>query len=57
MADLAGQDADAFLATQGDVWDTPWDTFLAFSGAIASQLLPACVHDEQIQSPRMSGAT
>lgn len=35
----SGMAADAFLATQGDVWDTQWDMFLALSGALASQIL------------------
>ena len=41
-------DADSFLATQGDVWDTQWDMFLALIGAISSQLLLARWHDSQI---------
>lgn len=43
-----GADADAFLATQGDVWDTQWDMFLALVGAIAAQLLLARTHDRQL---------
>ena len=34
-----GADADAFLATQGDPWDTQWDMFLCLLGAMASLLL------------------
>ncbi len=46
---LAGGDsAGAFLGTQGDVWDTQWDMFLAGCGAIAAQLLLARVHDRQL---------
>lgn len=30
---------DAYLGTQGDVWDAQRDTFLAFAGAIASMVL------------------
>ncbi|MGI9592226.1 MAG: DUF2238 domain-containing protein [Myxococcota bacterium] len=45
---LAGSGADAFLATQGDVWDTQWDMFLALCGAVAAQLLLARVHDRQL---------
>ena len=29
----SGEGADAFLGTQGDVWDTQWDMFLALVGA------------------------
>src|SRR5690606_26100952 len=36
---IMGGDADAYLATQGDVWDTQWDMFLAMCGAIISLLL------------------
>ncbi|MFN0038421.1 MAG: DUF2238 domain-containing protein [Burkholderiales bacterium] len=43
-----GTVADAFLATQGDVWDTQWDMFLALCGAIASQLLLAPWHERQM---------
>jgi putative membrane protein len=48
-AALAGGDsAGAFLGTQGDVWDTQWDMFLAGCGGIAAQLLLARVHDRQL---------
>jgi putative membrane protein len=43
-----GADADAFLATQGDPWDTQWDMALALLGAISAQLLLARVHDRQL---------
>lgn len=48
VALASGTAADAFLATQGDVWDTQWDMFLALCGAIASQLLLARWHDWQL---------
>jgi len=44
----SGTAADAFLATQGDVWDTQWDMFMALCGAIASQLLLRGVHERQL---------
>jgi len=43
-----GEAAGAFLGTQGDVWDTQWDMFLAGCGAIASQLLLTRLHDRQL---------
>ena len=43
-----GTAADAFLATQGDVWDTQWDMFMALCGAIGSQLLLARAHERQL---------
>ncbi|HEX5539205.1 MAG TPA: DUF2238 domain-containing protein [Methylophilaceae bacterium] len=44
----SGSDADAFLATQGDVWDTQWDMLFALIGALVSQLLLAHCHDESM---------
>jgi putative membrane protein len=45
---VMGGDADAYLATQGDIWDTQWDMFLALCGALLAQLLLARVHDRQL---------
>jgi putative membrane protein len=45
---LIGADADEFLATQGDVWDTQWDLFMALVGAILAQLLLNRRHDRQL---------
>jgi putative membrane protein len=45
---LGGSAAADFLGTQGDVWDTQWDMFLAFMGAITAQLTLGRVHDRQI---------
>jgi putative membrane protein len=43
-----GSAATAFLGTQGDVWDTQWDMFIALIGAITSQLLLSRVHERQL---------
>ena len=43
-----GADADAFLATQGDQWDTQWDMFLCLCGATVSLLLWSRLHDRQL---------
>ncbi|MGI8566127.1 MAG: DUF2238 domain-containing protein, partial [Pyrinomonadaceae bacterium] len=40
-----GESAEAFLGTQGDVWDTQSDMFMALLGAISAQLLLAGIHD------------
>jgi len=45
---LGGSAADAFLGTQGDVWDTQWDMFMALVGAISALLLLSRVHDRQL---------
>ncbi len=49
---ILGAGADAFLATQGDVWDTQWDMFLALCGALLAQLLLGRVHDRQLRAAR-----
>jgi putative membrane protein len=48
VAVASGTAADAFLATQGDVWDTQWDMFLALCGAVTAQLLLGAWHDRQL---------
>jgi len=45
IAVATGEAADAFLATQGDVWDTQWDMFLALIGAITAQLIFGRIHN------------
>ena len=45
---LGGSSADAFLGTQGDVWDTQWDMLMAFIGAMTAQILLVRVHDKQL---------
>ena len=45
---LTGSAGDSFLGTQGDIWDTQWDMFCCFLGAIASQLLLGRMHDRQM---------
>ncbi|MFN8571724.1 MAG: DUF2238 domain-containing protein [Gemmatimonadaceae bacterium] len=46
---LGGSAADAFLGTQGDVWDTQWDMFLAFIGSIVAQVTMVRIHDRELQ--------
>ena len=50
-----GADAGAFLATQGDVWDTQWDMFLCLCGACVSLLLWSRLHDRQLGIVRSYG--
>ena len=45
---LGGIAATDFLGTQGDVWDTQWDLFLAGVGAAAALLLLSRLHDRQL---------
>ena len=46
---LIGEDADAFLGTQGYVWDTQSDMGLALLGAICCLLVMQKEHDRQIK--------
>ena len=48
IAVASGTAAEAFLATQGDVWDTQWDMLIALCGAIAVQPLLGRTHDRQL---------
>ena len=50
VALLTGTAADAFLATQGYVWDTQSDMAWALFGAIAAVILLSRLHDRQLQS-------
>lgn len=54
MAMLLGSDADEYLATQGDQWDTQWDMFLCLIGAMISQLLLSKHHNRLINKLRGS---
>ena len=48
MALTTGEAAEAFLGTQGDVWDTQWDMFTALVGAIVAQLTLSATHDRAL---------
>jgi putative membrane protein len=44
-----GQAADDFLGTQGDTWDTQWDMFMCFIGAVTALQTLSGIHDRQIE--------
>lgn len=48
VALLSEEASISFLATQGDVWDTQWDMFLALVGALCAQWLLAARHDRML---------
>lgn len=48
VALASGEDAEAFLGTQGYIWDTQSDMALALVGALVSLLLLARSHDRQL---------
>lgn len=50
VAAATGTAAEAFLGTQGYVWDTQSDMFLAFIGAITALLLLGKIHDTSLLS-------
>lgn len=50
VAILSGESADAFLGTQGYVWDTQSDMALAFLGAVLALVLFSKWHDKQMQN-------
>ncbi len=45
---LGGGAAEDFLGTQGDVWDTQWDMFLATCGAVLAVVTLSPMHDRQL---------
>jgi putative membrane protein len=47
---IGGGAATDFLGTQGDVWDTQWDMFLCFIGAMLAQLSLTKAHDNSMIS-------
>lgn len=50
VALIAGIDAEAFLGTQGYVWDTQSDMWFALIGAISSLSLLSSTHDKQLKA-------
>lgn len=57
VAIASGDEAVAFLATQGDVWDTQWDMFLALLGATVSLWLLSGLHNRQLRQLPTSSDT
>jgi putative membrane protein len=55
VAAMTGTAAEAFLGTQGDVWDTQKDMALALAGAVIAQLLLAKLHDRQLERQAAAG--
>lgn len=49
VALASGTSADAFLGTQGDVWDTQKDMCLAMIGAITALIVLSRLHDQLIK--------
>lgn len=49
VAELSGESAEAFLGTQGYVWDTQSDMALALLGAILALIFLSGLHDRQLK--------
>lgn len=56
VALATGEDAEAFLGTQGYAWDTQSDMGLALLGALSAVLLLAGIHNRQLRELRQSSA-
>lgn len=52
---ILGESANAFLGTQGDIWDTQWDMFMALTGAFTALVSLSRLHDRQINRIARSG--
>lgn len=50
VAAASGEDAIAFLGTQGYVWDTQSDMFLALIGATVGLVLLSKLHNSQLKA-------
>lgn len=48
-AEIFGNGAAGFLATQGDEWDTQWDMFMALCGAVTALSILSDLHDSQLE--------
>ena len=57
VAVISGTGAEAFLGTQGYVWDTQSDMAFALLGAILALALLGRIHDRQIQGLPTTGAS
>lgn len=50
VALLSGEDAEAFLGTQGYIWDTQSDMGLALLGSIVALIILSKFHDKQLEN-------
>jgi putative membrane protein len=49
VAELSGESAEAFLGTQGYIWDTQSDMALALLGAFLALIMLSKIHNKQIK--------
>ena len=55
VALMSGESAEAFLGTQGYIWDTQSDMMYALTGAIMALLLLSRWHDEELKRYEVRG--
>lgn len=56
VALATGEDAEAFLGTQGYIWDTQSDMGLALLGAISCLLILSALHNKQLKKVTSPGS-
>lgn len=54
VAKATGSAADAFLGSQGDVWDTQWDMTFCLIGTVCMLLLMSRLHDRALATLKES---
>jgi putative membrane protein len=52
---VAGDVGQAFLGSQGDIWDAQWDMLLALLGALAALAFASGVHDRSLTRAPSAG--
>ena len=52
-----GAGADAFLGSQGDVWDTQWDMLMCLTGAVLALAALSRWHDRMIAADPFIGGS
>ena len=53
VAIVSGQSSEAFLGTQGDIWDTQSDMLFAFIGAISMVVFVTTLQDKMIEKEKV----
>ena len=53
VAELTGESAEAFLGTQGYIWDTQSDMALALLGAVLALITLSRIHDKQLKEKKL----
>ena len=57
VAEFSGEDAEAFLGTQGYVWDTQSDMAMAMIGAVIALVSLSGIHQRQLTAIHQAGSS